>query len=767
MMTNSATTNVISIKALNHADTLRNNSQENANNVPSSIQDARTMAAQLYRELANKKTGFVSRAVQEQMIIDSAGNHFSKGVFVAQAGTGIGKTLSYVLGALPLVINKQHKLIVSTHTIALQTQLIEKDLPEIMNNLAPTLKVEVSKGSGRYFCPVRAMKALPGYEDKSEEIVDDLFDDSKNKFSSVTELRELKGLIADFNEKMFAGDFDTLTRYVSSRIINLSNRDSAHCPGKKKCSKGDVCPFYIQRDRIYKADIIVTNHALLSYSTLGGHATFSPDGFNDFMLVVDEAHHFPEVIRNVKEKTIALTPLIQKLKRPVTFATHIKKVLSNALLAAAANDLKKLDKHNQSLVIKSEAAQYAGIELNNFLKENFNRLRGSCNKLDDKNQWVLPPESMNEYLVDLVNALTKALQGVTRAIANIQLLSQENRTGFISAQQTKAEKLFNKILNNIDALGHDISDALACLTHYVAYSELTTKQAQIKSGLARWITRTDYKKEGVGFELQANELYVGECFQQYFVKEYASVMLTSATLESLGSIDNFTNRLAIDKHNIGNVIKCFPSPFNYEKAQLSTPIFTGNPNEEKHHRVVYNQLVQLKARHKAILVLFTAKSALEKTFALCSPELKKQILCQQHFSKSELIKQHKKSIDSGETSILFGVDGLSEGIDLPKHYLTCVVITKLPFPRLSSPLLSYETMCAKALNLNAFSSLMLPMCSQKLIQSVGRLIRTEEDHGEVIVLDPRVNTNRYGSQLLSHLPMYKKEVGMPSKRLVN
>jgi len=131
MMTNSATTNVISIKALNHADTLRNNSQENANNVPSSIQDARTMAAQLYRELANKKTGFVSRAVQEQMIIDSAGNHFSKGVFVAQAGTGIGKTISYVLGALPLVINKQHKLIVSTHTIALQTQLIEKDLEEL------------------------------------------------------------------------------------------------------------------------------------------------------------------------------------------------------------------------------------------------------------------------------------------------------------------------------------------------------------------------------------------------------------------------------------------------------------------------------------------------------------------------------------------------------------------------------------------------------------------------------------------------------------
>jgi ATP-dependent DNA helicase DinG len=147
---------------------------------------------------------------------------------------------------------------------------------------------------------------------------------------------------------------------------------------------------------------------------------------------------------------------------------------------------------------------------------------------------------------------------------------------------------------------------------------------------------------------------------------------------------------------------------------------------------------------------------MNEVYTLCSSALKRKILCQNDFSKRELIERHKNQIDQGETSILFGVDGLSEGLDLQQHYLTCVLITKLPFPALNKPMFKHLSSMIEAKGQSSFLQQSLPICERKLIQSVGRLIRSEQDYGEVILLDSRVNTSRYGKTLLGGIPMVQR-----------
>jgi ATP-dependent DNA helicase DinG len=156
-----------------------------------------------------------------------------------------------------------------------------------------------------------------------------------------------------------------------------------------------------------------------------------------------------------------------------------------------------------------------------------------------------------------------------------------------------------------------------------------------------------------------------------------------------------------------------------------------------------------------MLVLFGSNKQMNETYNICSKELKDNILVQHNYSKSELISLHKSNVDNNKTSILFGVAGLAEGLDLQNQYLTCVIITKIPFPNTTNPMFNYESRCMDMLSKSSFLNLSLPLCSRNLIQAAGRLIRTEEDYGDIYILDSRIKTSRYGANLLGHLPMKK------------
>jgi ATP-dependent DNA helicase DinG len=232
-----------------------------------------------------------------------------------------------------------------------------------------------------------------------------------------------------------------------------------------------------------------------------------------------------------------------------------------------------------------------------------------------------------------------------------------------------------------------------------------------------------------------------------------AAIFTSATLKIQEQFNHFIEPLGLSDTEKPFITCDIQSPFDYQAACFSAPLCNGDPNSPRHAETVMDHVKQCTNRHKSILVLFTSYRQLNEVYNLCSRQLKRQILCQKEYSKRELIDRHKARIDQGETSILFGVDGLSEGLDLQQHYLTCVVIAKLPFPALGEPMFKHEREMLEAKGIKAFFHQALPICERKLIQGAGRLIRSEEDYGEVILLDPRVNTKQYGRNLLASLPI--------------
>jgi ATP-dependent DNA helicase DinG len=700
-----------------------------------------------YQQLATHIEGFKQRDSQVDIIHDFATSIHHKQLLVAQAGTGIGKTLSYIVGALNYIENEDAQVVISTNTVALQTQLIDKDLPLFLNVLAPDITFEIAKGSGRYFCMSRAVQLTQKNSKMDKNSAEpDLFQTSQTSLTQEPDLIAVRNIISDFEQAKFNGDLDTLSDKYHPQLNNAINRDSNLCPGRMHCEHGDHCSYYIQRDKVSRADIVVTNHALLSLTLLNQHATLSNEnGFENTVLIVDEAHKFPAVFRDASVLSFSLaqaqtwlmspTRLINLCEKLGEHLDHISKVQLAKIKTLALDT-----RHSLQL-------------MTSFLNNNFNNLCGDGSRYSQKDRWIMPPTEMPEALVSLLakcNDDFNALSKILSAVHEIHIKANKKETAHLDKSQKKFSNEFTSLLKQFT---NATKEATQCLNLYIEFANLNTSQGMIDCGIARWINLDNAQKGH--FSLNANRLNIGDKFQESIVTQFKSVLLTSATLETLGSLDYFNNSLKIDPRQSQNNIKTYTSPFDYSFVNLHTPFNVIDTHSAKYVLTIVAQLSQIVARHQAVLVLFSSYKQLNETFNASPYFLQSIILRQQDHSKSELLRLHKTRIDDNRASILFGVDSLSEGVDLQKQYLTCVVIAKLPFLNLSEPMYKYESLCIKANGGDDFAELSLPICSQRLIQGVGRLIRSEEDTGEVFILDHRINVKRYGARLLENLPMYK------------
>ncbi|KZZ56274.1 hypothetical protein A3760_17040 [Oleiphilus sp. HI0122] len=164
--------------------------------------------------------------------------------------------------------------------------------------------------------------------------------------------------------------------------------------------------------------------------------------------------------------------------------------------------------------------------------------------------------------------------------------------------------------------------------------------------------------------------------------------------------------------------------------------------------------------HKAVLVLFSSRKQMNDVYFGVDRSLRERILTQDEMGKQELIQKHKQRIDAGEKSILFGLASLAEGIDLPGSYLTHVIIAKIPFAVPNDPLEQSIAEWMETQGRNPFMEISVPEASLRLIQACGRLIRTEQDTGQITILDQRLISKRYGQLLLDALPPYQRKLGV-------
>jgi ATP-dependent DNA helicase DinG len=708
-----------------------------------------------YQTLAQAIPGFNQRSGQEQIIQSCAHAVFNRGVLVSQAGTGIGKTFSYLVGCMPFVREQGKHLIVSTHTVALQTQLMEKDLPFVISQLAPNLKFEVAKGSSRYFCPKRALDLLSKTEmgadnsDNSPENGELFEQDITHQNVTDQSMRLVKQIYQDFEQDKFSGDLDTLIDSTLISVTAMINRDHQRCPGQNRCPKGDVCPFYQQREKVKLADIVVTNHALLSQTiTLG---TTVLGDLADSIVVLDEAHHFADVMRDSNENKICQSDGEKLVKQAKHLGQLSANILKNHPQLICEIDQSAFTRQLAKLAEQADVCGQALQALGDSIKVNFSQLRGEvASHFDDASTWVLDLERLHPALQIQLTTLFTHYSQLEKRICDMLARFGTSFDRYSGPLKAKQKRVFSEWQTVASKLNMECQNAQQCLERYAEFDHYIDKTARAQAGLARWITLDQGNSDVV---ISSNHVNIGDKFQQLMVKPCQSLVMTSATLEVMGNYDFFTSRLGFVRGQLGVKTETVSSPFDYSKVAVNAPLTAGDPNHIQHAGVVKQTLLQAANRHKSQLVLFSSYKQMKQTYQLLTQEQQKLVLLQQMLSKSELIRLHKERIDKGNTSILFGVDSLSEGLDLQRQYLTCVLIAKLPFPNTNRPILKVEMQCLEALGGNAFLDFSLPMCARKLVQSAGRLIRTEDDYGEIYILDPRINTKRYGKQLLHSLPM--------------
>ena len=221
-------------------------------------------------------------------ILARIGDNDAAPIGFIEAGTGTGKTLAYLIGALPYAMEREMPLVISTATVSLQTQLIEKDIPDLIDSTGLMLSFALAKGRRRYLCPIRleaALETLTGgqaiYPDELTLVLDA---DDKDVVSDLAKA---------WAQGEWTGDMDQIPQVISDSVKTAITTDHRRCQGRS-CRHFKACPYFNERDSWLDADLLVINHDLLmSDLKLGGGVILPP--LERVILIVDEAHQLARV----------------------------------------------------------------------------------------------------------------------------------------------------------------------------------------------------------------------------------------------------------------------------------------------------------------------------------------------------------------------------------------------------------------------------------------------------------------------------------------
>ena len=192
---------------------------------------------------------------------------------------------------------------------------------------------------------------------------------------------------------------------------------------------------------------------------------------------------------------------------------------------------------------------------------------------------------------------------------------------------------------------------------------------------------------------------------------------------------------------------------------MRVPNYGADPRDSvAHTAAIIEHLPEILADERGSLVLFSSRKQMLEVFAGVPAEFRQRVLVQGDLSKQELIRQHRKQVDDGKQSVIFGLASFAEGVDLPGKYCEHVVIAKIPFAVPDDPVEAALAEWIEKNGGNPFMEIAVPDASLRLIQACGRLLRTESDSGTVTVLDRRLVTQRYGKAILNALPPFRREI---------
>ncbi|MFG6666353.1 ATP-dependent DNA helicase DinG [Halomonas sp. HNIBRBA4712] len=663
--------------------------------------------------------------------VDSEGKRTSdEHVCVLEAGTGTGKTLAYLISALPVAKARGKRLIVSTATVALQEQVLNQDLPALAEHSGLSFKYALAKGRGRYVCVARLDQALEGVEpNPTLSLFEQSLAEQGSDFTVLaTDMAEAYG------SGRWEGDRDNWPTTIEDGHWRRLTVDHRQCTGRR-CGHFGACAFFRSRRELENADIIVANHDLvLADLALGGGAIL-PDPA-ECIFVFDEGHHLPDKALSHFAHRFAVNGCLRWLGTLKSSLSELNTGLGvqptiARLLAGLPELLRGLEPALGD--VYSLGHQLAGRERGIGDDESQHQFRFEKGQL---------PEALREQASQLVTqfaTLSRTLESISDILR--ETLDPDKQTGLAREQ---AESWLPLV-----ALLHGRS-----LDAHALWHSMSEQDAPNVPPSARWISL--YRVGGEAeIEFSASPVSAAHTLAKHLWGRCHGAVVTSATLTALGRFERLQERAGLANRYR---YQALPSPFDYANAVLKVPREAVDPSDrEGHERAIVEFVSKLGAR-EAALVLFSSRAQLRAVDKALPADVRERVLAQDALPKRELIERHRAAVDRREGSIIFGLASFAEGIDLPGHYLTHVVITRLPFAVPDDPVGATLAEWIESQGGNPFMRISVPDASIKLVQACGRLIRKESDEGTITLLDRRVITRRYGQALLDALPPFRREI---------
>ena len=636
----------------------------------------------------------------------SYGNHL-----MVEAGTGVGKSFAYLVPAALFALQNNTRVVVSTNTINLQDQLIQRDLPNLSQALDLDFRFAVLKGRSNYLCP-RRLENLRHYGPRTKD---------EMRVLAKVMVWQLSNQSGDRSELNLTGPTE---REV---WVRLSAEDDA-CT-TETCMKrtGGACPFHRAKTMSQSAHVLVVNHALLLSDVATGSKVL-PEYSH---LIVDEGHHLETATTNALSFKLNQFDLERMMKE----VGSSKAGVLGRLLTETQESLRPSD--FGLLQQKVNRATDMAFRIEQMNREFYNILNEFA-KLQRESQ----AQSNYSWQMRVLPA-TRTLPGWDEVEIAWDSTGETLRMLMISLAEIYkgAAELFAEGFDNLEDLMGDISNLARRLTE--AETNISGMISKPNSGMVYWI---EVQPNGNRLSLNAAPLSVASLVEKYLWHEKRAVILTSATLTAHGEFQYLRNTLGADEADEMQL----GSPYDYESAAL---LYIANdipePNANGYQQQLDRALIATaKATGGRMLVLFTSYAALKKTSqSITGPLAREDIYVYEQgdgASPNALLESFKAT----ERAVLLGTRSFWEGVDVPGASLSIVVLTKLPFDVPTDPLIAARSEMYE----DSFQEYYLPEAILKFRQGFGRLIRTASDRGVVAILDRRVLTKQYGRLFLESLP---------------
>ncbi|MET7966740.1 ATP-dependent DNA helicase [Micromonospora sp. NPDC005305] len=682
--------------------------------VPKKRRGGRPGGGELLAAAVGAVPGGAARPGQQQMAEAIERSVATGEHLLVQAGTGTGKSLAYLAPALTV----DGPVVVSTATLALQSQLVDHDLPRLADAVEPVLgrrpTFAVLKGRHHYLCLARLDSSV------EEEPEDALFDAPRPAggkwLGEAGRLGKQMQRLRDWAEKTATGDRDELDPGVDDQVWRSISMPARECVGATRCPFGQECFAEASRARAREADIVVTNHSLLAVDMIAGRHIVPPHK----LLVVDEAHELADRVSSAAQAELE-PQLIDRsarrarpLLRPEVAErlTEAGDALAVGLAEAPAGRLTAgLPPALREACTLLDAATRAALEAIGDVKA------------DDPDP--VRKQQAKAVLDELSKTAQRLLEEADHDVAWVEKPENGSRRALVVAPLSVAGTLATHLYDERTVVATSATLALGGRFDTVARAlgldapppappspaaaALATAAAAGRAGTTPPVASTDGSRAAIG---------------------------TVPATEGPGwtSLD------------VGSPFDYARQGILYVAAHLPRPSVSGLPEAAGEEL-----LALVGALGGRTLGLFSSRRAAQQAAELLRARTDLPVLLQGEEALPLLVRRFREERES----CLFGVMSLWQGVDVPGDACQLVVIDRLPFPRPDEPLAAARAAAVDAGGGSGFAAVSVPIAAVRLAQGVGRLIRATGDRGVVAVLDSRLETARgYGSFLRRSLPPF-------------